>query len=111
MKKETIDEANKILAIQERVNEILFKVEENSSTDRDKLYLDRVQIVTRNPGNGVRETNVCLNDKGGYDGNLPLSTDSKIILAHLTKQYHQAVVQLFKAEAVWLQGKLDNLKD
>jgi hypothetical protein len=111
MKKETIKRGESILAQQERVNDILLKIEENTSTDRDKKYLYRVQIDVHKQGDRTYETGIGLNTKGEFDGNLPLSDDGKKFIAYLTKQYHQAVVLLFKSEYDNLQKELDNLKD
>lgn len=111
MKKETIEKGKNILDLQERIDSILFKLEENSSTDRDKMYLYRVQIEVHKQGDRTYETGISFNNKGDYDGNLPLSNKSKEILTYLTKQYHQSVIRLFKTEHEEAQKEFDNLTD
>jgi hypothetical protein len=111
MKKETIEEGKQILNRQEKVGDILLKLEEGSITDEYKKYLFNVQISVRKEGEHTQETNIGFNPEGNYDGSLPLSDKHKEILTYLTKQYHQAVVRLFKVELEELQNKFDNLKD
>jgi hypothetical protein len=111
MKKETIKKGQSILGQQSMISDVLLKIEENASTDRDKKYLYRVQIDVHKQGDRTYETGIGLNSKGEFDGSLPLSDDGKKFIDYLTKQYHQAVVLLFKSEYDNLQKELDNLKD
>lgn len=108
MKKETIEQANKLIKKLENVEQILDKIVIDRS---NRQYMSEIRITKHEYNSTDRILTIEFDNNGKIASQQWLSSESVVIIDYTVKQFYDSIVKLFETEKVKLIKDIENLKD